>query len=133
MSLSPPVAKLARSTALHVAFAALAMGGWAAFANRGHPPARQAVAAVVQGVLSGAITYFLKRALEAMGARLPLGISWLVPPLVTCSVVLTVLIAVHRLAGTPEVARTIAVPYAVSSLYAWIYAFSLFSARRGRA
>jgi hypothetical protein len=44
--------------------------------------------------------------------------------------VLAVLLGAHRLAGTPEVWRTIALPYAVSSIYAWIYCFSLQAGRR---
>jgi fructose-specific phosphotransferase system IIC component len=133
MTVSPAVAKLARSTAAHVAFAAVAMGGWAAFANRGHGLAHEAIAGVVQGVLSGAITFFLKRSLEVMGAQLPIGLAPIVPPLVTCVVVLGVLVGAHRLAGTPEIGRTIALPYAVSSAYAWIYAFGLVMARRRAA
>jgi hypothetical protein len=41
------------------------------------------------------------------------------------AVVLVVLFTIHRLAGTPEVWTTIAVPYAVSSTYAWIYTLAL--------
>jgi hypothetical protein len=123
-------AGLAQSTLAHIAFAVLAMGGWAAFANRSHGAAAMALAGAVQGALSGAITFFLKRSLELMGARSPLAFAWLVPPLISCSVVLVILRGVHALAGTPEIWKTIAVPYAVSSLYAWIYAFSLYAARR---
>lgn len=115
---------------VHVAIAALAMGGWAAFANQAHGAVRLMLAGAIQGLLSGAITFFLKRALEAMAVRLPLAVAWLVPPLITCVVVLAVLVAAHTFAGTPEIVRTIAVPYAVSSAYAWIYAFGLFTSRR---
>jgi hypothetical protein len=47
------------------------------------------------------------------------------PPLATMVVVLAVLFTIHRLAGTPEVWATIAVPYTVSSTYAWIYILAL--------
>jgi hypothetical protein len=123
-------AAIAQSTLAHVGFAVVAMGGWAAFANRAHGIEPMALAGAVQGALSGAITFFLKRSLEAMAARLPLAAAWIVPPLVTCSVVLVVLRVAHALAGTPEIWKTIAVPYAVSSIYAWVYAFGLFLARR---
>ncbi len=125
--------RLAQSTIAHVAFAVVAMGGWAAFANRDHGLGRMALAGAVQGVLSGAITFFLKRSLEIMAARLPLALAWVVPPLVTCSVVLVVLRVAHGIAGTPEIWKTIAVPYAVSSIYAWVYAFGLFTTRRRAA
>jgi hypothetical protein len=35
--------------------------------------------------------------------------------------VLALLVAAHRLAGTRELWSTIALPYAASSAYAWIY------------
>ena len=120
---------LLRSTSVHIAVAALAMGGWATFANWGHGPERALAAGLVQGLLSGAITFGLKRSLEAMAARLPGAAAVVVPPAVTCVVVLLVLLGAHRLAGTPEVWKTIAVPYAVSSSYAWIYSLSLRLAR----
>jgi hypothetical protein len=128
-----PAAKIAGSTPVHIAVAAVAMGGWAAFANSGYPPMKQALAALVQGALSGTITFVLKRSLEAMSRRLRLAIAWLVPPLVTCAVVLAVLVGAHLAAGTPAIWRTIAVPYAVSSLYAWVYAFGIYASRRRNA
>jgi hypothetical protein len=133
MTASLATAKLFRSTALHVGFAFLAMGGWAAYANATHGVGRMAVAGLVQGALSGAITFVLKRSLEAMAARLPGGAATVVPPTISCIVVLGVLVGAHRLAGTPEIGRTIAVPYAVSSGYAWIYSFGLHAARRRAA
>jgi hypothetical protein len=119
------LAVLARSSAVHVAFAFLAMGGWALFANRAHPAGAMLLAGLVQGAISAAITLALKRALEAMAARLGGAAAFIVPPAITCVVVLAVLVGAHRLAGTPEIWATIAVPYAVSSAYAWIYTASL--------
>jgi fructose-specific phosphotransferase system IIC component len=132
MTSSAP-AGLARSSALHVGFAFVAMGGWAAFANRAHPLGSMVLAGLVQGLLSGAITLGLKRSLEAMAARLGGPVAFVLPPVVTCAVVLTVLLTVHRLAGTPEIWATIAIPYAVSSAYAWIYTASLVLAGRREA
>ncbi|HEY0648600.1 hypothetical protein [Phenylobacterium sp.] len=123
--MSSAVAGLARSGAVHGAVAFLAMGAWAAFANRGHGPGAMALAGVVQGAISCVITLILKRSLEAMFARLSGPAAVLVPPLVTMAVVLAVLVTIHRLAGTPEVWTTIAVPYTVSSAYAWIYTATL--------
>jgi fructose-specific phosphotransferase system IIC component len=132
MTSSAP-ADLARSSALHVGFACVAMGGWAAFANRTHPLTPMLLAGLIQGLLSGAITLVLKRSLEAMAARLSGPAAFVLPPLATCAAVLAVLLSVHHLAGTPEVWATIAVPYAVSSIYAWIYTASLVLAGRRAA
>jgi len=116
---------LAKSTFVHVGFAFVAMGGWTLWANSGHGLAAAWLPAVVQGAISGAITLVLKHALEAMVSRLPGPAAYAVPPLVTASVILAVLIAVHRAIGTPEIARTIAVPWSVSTLYAIVYGASL--------
>jgi hypothetical protein len=127
---SPP-RSLAKSTAAHVAFAFVVMGGWALFANSGHGLAAAAAPAVAQGALSGAITFGLKRALEAMAARLVGRLAYLLPPAVTASAIIVVLAAVHTLIGTPEVARTIAVPWSISTLYAIVYTAALARGRAG--
>ncbi len=120
---------LARSTALHVGFAVLAMGGWALFANSGHGLAAALPPALAQGTLSGLITLVLKRALEAMVARIEGPLARLAPPALTAAVILAVLVGIHRLIGTPEVLRTIAVPWSVSTLYAFIYSAALVRGR----
>ncbi|MFI4935633.1 MAG: hypothetical protein ACHP7N_13500 [Caulobacterales bacterium] len=125
------LARLARATSVHVAFAFVAMGGWALFANRTHGAAAVAPA-LAQGALSGMITLALKRALEALAARLSGPIAYIAPPLITASVILTLLVGVHSLIGTPEIAATIAVPWGVSSLYAILYNAALARGRDGR-
>ena len=124
-----PLRSLTRSTAAHVGFAFVAMGGWALFANSGHGLAAALAPAVAQGLLSGAITLVLKRTLEAMSARLRGPGAYMLPPLVTAAVILAVLTAVHTLLGTPEIARTIAVPWSVSTLYAIVYTAALVRGR----
>jgi hypothetical protein len=101
------------------------MGGWALFANRGHGLAAAMAPALAQGVMSGLITLVLKRALEAMRGRFPGLAAYAVPPAITAAVILAVLVAVHRLVGTPEIAHTIAVPWSVSTLYAILYTAAL--------
>lgn len=123
--MSSAIAGLARSGAVHGAVAFLAMGAWAAVANRAHGVEAMALAGGVQGAISCVITLILKRSLEAMFARLRGRAAVAAPPLVTMAVVLAVLVTIHRLAGTPEIWATIAVPYTVSSTYAWVYAFTL--------
>lgn len=117
--------RLARSTPVHVAFAAVAMGGWALFANRGHGQAAAWTPALAQAAMSGLITLVLKRALEAMAGRFAGAIAVLAPPAITAAAILAVLTGVHRLIGTPEIAPTIAVPWSVSTLYAIVYTLAL--------
>jgi hypothetical protein len=114
-----------RSTLGHVAFAVVAMGGWAAFANRDHGPAVMATAFAAQGALSGLITLLIKRWLEWAHARLTGPAARLLPPLVSCLTVAGLLTGVHTAVGTPEVLATVAVPWTVSTLYAFSYALSL--------
>ena len=125
------MAKLARASAIHVAVAFVAMGGWALYANRAHGAAA-IVPALAQGTLSGAITWVLKRVLEWLAGRLSGWRARVLPPLITASAILAVLVTVHRLIGTPEVAATIAVPWSVSTLYAIVYAATLARVRHGR-
>jgi hypothetical protein len=124
------IARLARASWTHVAFAFLAMGGWAVFANRAHPAGEALTAGLVQGAISALITLVLKRFLETFSARLPGPAAWLAPPAISCSVILSLLWTVHTLAGTPEVWATLAVPFAVSSTYAWIYTAIIVRGRR---
>ena len=101
------------------------MGGWALFANRSHGLASAWLPALLQGILSGLITLVLKRILEQLAGRL-VGIqAYVLPPAMTASAVLLLLICVHKLIGTPEIVRTIAVPWAVSTLYAILYSATL--------
>jgi hypothetical protein len=125
------MAKLARASATHVAFAFLSMGAWALYANRAHGAAAIAPA-LAQGTLSGAITFVLKRALERLASRLTGWRARVLPPLVTATAILATLIAVHGLIGAPEIAATIAVPWSVSTLYAIVYSGLLSKDRRGR-
>jgi hypothetical protein len=119
------LAALARSSAVHVAFAFLAMGAWAVFANRSAGLSHALIAGLVQGALSGAITLGLKRFLEAASARLPGLWAMIVPPTISCAVILVILLGAHILAGTRNVLATISLPYAVSSTYAWVYAWAI--------
>lgn len=101
------------------------MGGWALFANRSHGMAGAAGPALAQGVMSGLITLALKRTLETLAGRFKGALAYVVPPAITATTVLAVLVAVHALIGTPEIAATIAVPWTVSTLYAFGYTATL--------
>lgn len=124
-----PVARRMHSSAVHVAFAFLAMGGWAAFANRAHPMPAPLLAWLIQGALSAVITLFLKRGVEALATRLPGKTALFAPPLLAALVSASLLTAIHTLAGTPEIGRTIAVPLSVATGYAALYNLSLWRTR----
>ncbi|SOC38848.1 hypothetical protein SAMN05892877_105293 [Rhizobium subbaraonis] len=122
---------LAQSSAVHMGVAFVAMGGWAILANRGHAPAQMLLAGAVQGAMSAAITLFLKKAIERL-ARIVTGAGrlWL-PPALVIAVSGTALALIHRIAGTPEILRTIAVPLLVSASYAASYNYSLHRKEQG--
>lgn len=131
----------ATSTLAHVAFAFLAMGGWAAFANRDHDWPAMLLAGVVQGSASALLTLGLKKFLEWLSAKLApvsartgLGavVSLAAPPLITATTILALLTSLHSLAGTPEIAATIAVPFTVSTSYAILYNLSLWRRHVGQ-
>jgi hypothetical protein len=118
-----------RSSAVHIAFGFLLMGGWALFANRAHGLDEAWLPALAQGTVSGALTGVIKKVLEWMDGRLGGPPAWVVPPLVTASSILATLFAIHTLIGTPELVATIAFPWSVSTLYAIIYNAGLVRAR----
>lgn len=122
-----------KSSLVHIAFGFLAMGGWALFANRHHGLAGAWLPALVQGMLSGALTGVLKKTLEALDGRLTGPLAFVVPPAVTAGSILALLTLVHTAIGTPEVIATIAVPWSVSTLYAILYNAGLVRARRNAA
>ena len=126
------LAALARASAVHVGVAFVAMGGWTLFANRAHGAAAIAPA-LAQGTISGLITLVLKRVLEAFSARLAGPPACALPPFVTASAILALLVAVHTLIRTPEILATIAAPWSVSTGYAILYTAALRRDARGRA
>lgn len=121
----------ARRTPLHMAAAFVAMGGWAAWANSAHPMPAPLLAGAVQGSLSALITLGLKRMVEALVARVPGRAGLLAAPAAACLLSLALLSSLHRIAGTPEIAATLAVPTTVATLYAAVYAAHLRRHRHG--
>ena len=116
---------LAQNKAVHALGGFLLMGSWAAFANRGHAMPAPLIAGVVQGLLTATITLFLKAVIEAIFQRSTSLLRFLLPPLSAFLISLVLLTAIHRIAGTPEVLTTIAVPITVSTLYACLYTIAL--------
>ena len=121
---------LAKSSLVHVAVGFLLMGGWALFANSGHGLAKAWLPALAQGMISGLLTGALKKTLEALDGKIPGALAYILPPALTAGAILILLFTVHTLIGTPEVIRTIAFPWTVSTLYAIVYNAGLVRARR---
>jgi hypothetical protein len=120
---------IAKSGFLHVLAAFVLMGGWAVFANRAHPMSAALVAGGVQGAVSGLITFGLKRLIERISRQFS-GLGGLVvPPLAAFALSTTLLILLHTASGTPEIARTIIVPLAVSTSYAALYSWWLWNGK----
>ncbi len=120
----------ATSTLAHVAFGFLAMGGWAVFANRDHALGQALLSGLVQGTISGLLTLGLKKFLEWFNERLSGLNAAMLPPTVTATAILAILVTAHTLARTPEIATTIAVPFTVSTSYAILYNWGLWRRRR---
>jgi hypothetical protein len=115
----------------HMGAGFLLMGGWAVVANHGHPMPAPLVAGLVQGTLTALITLGLKRMVEGIAARTSGLAAVVLPPLAACAVSVTLLGTIHRIAGTPEVLRTLAMPATVSTLYALLWALRLKERRHG--
>ena len=128
--MSRPLARLMRSSIVHVGFAFLAMGSWAVFANRAHPMPAPLQAGLLQGAISATITLVLKRCIEYLARRFSGFTALLAPPAIAGLVSATLLTILHTLGGTPEIAKTIAVPLAVATSYAALYNYSLWRIRK---
>ena len=120
------IARLAQSGLVHVLFAFVMMGSWAVYANWGHPMPKPLIAGILQGALSGAITFALKRSLDYLRGHVARAVGWWLPPLIALSISFCLLVTAHLIAGTPEVARTISLPFSVASLYALGYNFLMW-------
>lgn len=128
--MSAPLARLMRSSIVHVGFAFLAMGSWAAFANRAHPMPAPLYAGLLQGAISATITLVLKRAIEYLASRFSGLTALLAPPVIAGLVSASLLTLLHTIGGTPEIAKTIAVPLTVATSYAALYNYSLWRIRK---
>lgn len=118
------------NTFVHIGSAFIFMGAWAYFANRLHAPHQAIFAAVLQGMLSATITFFMKKALEGLSAFF-IGKKWRWPalvatPLIVCTGSLILLVSAHVMAGTPELFATIALPFSVAFSYACFYSLRLW-------
>ena len=115
----------------HITAGFLLMGGWAVLANRAHPMPAPLLAGLVQGTLTALITLGLKRMVEAIAVRTTGPAALALPPLAACATSVAILGAIHTLAGTPEVLRTLTIPATVSTAYALLWALRLKRARHG--
>ena len=118
--------RFAEQTWLHVAGAFVLMGGWATFVNSNHPIPTPLLAGLVQGVLSGIITFVLKNLLDGLRKRMNDGYGVWVPPFIASLMSFCLLLTMHRIADTPDVLKTISVPFAVASTYAVSYNFKMW-------
>ena len=114
---------LARSSAVHVLFAFVAMGSWTVFANRAHPTPAPRLAGMNRGGLSACITLFL---IGLLSLRLDGIIA--VPAIATYLVSASLLTLIHALSGTQEVLATIVLLQLVATSYAALYNLSLWKA-----
>ncbi len=121
------VQRLARSSPVHGAFAALMLGGWAVFANAAHPWPAPLIAGLVQGALSACIALGQKAIIERTLARItPTRTGATVwPVLISGTFSLVVIVTLHTLARTPELLATISLPWTMGLIYSTLYTLTL--------
>lgn len=122
--------KILQSSITHISFAFVAMGSWAVFANWAHPMPKPLYAGLLQGLMSATITFFLKRTIETLQAKFKRKQALWAPPAVACSASLGLLAGAHILAGTPEVIKTIILPFSVAASYATLYNYLIWKNRK---
>lgn len=102
-----------------LALAAFAVyGGWAALANHGHGARVAFRALITQGASSATTTLLIGGLVELLRRRMPGGAA----AVLAASVTAVFHVVVHLVAGTPEVARTVAPSIVVGYLFAAAYA-----------
>lgn len=116
---------LLRSTLAHVLTGIVAMSAWAIFANRGYALSASLIAGLTQGALSGLLTLFLKRSVDVLRTVFSGSVRYWAPPLLAFLGSSALSILGHTLANTPEIIRTISVPFAVTGIYIFTYNFTL--------
>lgn len=119
-----------RSSAAHMAFGFVLMGGWALFANRAHGLGQSWLPALAQGTVSALLTGVIKKVIEWLDGQVGGVLAYAMPPFITAGSILVILYVMHTLIGTPEIAATIAFPWSISTVYAVIYNAGLVRARR---
>ena len=126
-----PVFKLLSGLAAFVLW-----GGWAYYINGGSANPASLKAAGVQGSASFIITLLMVRAVTWLHGRLPSGTiqAWL-PSVITLSCTGSALIAIHLLAGTPQILPTIAPALLVGGLFCLYTSHTLrkMEARHGQS
>lgn len=93
-------------------------GAWAALANLGHGSHVALRAGLAQGASSATTTLLIGALVEGLRRR----VSASAAALLAASVTGTFHVVVHLVAGTPELARTVAPSIAVGYLFALAYA-----------
>lgn len=98
------------------------MGGWAFIANLTHSWHAALLAGLVQGAITGTMTFFIKKAIETVASRTT---GMLPPTLAASAFSATVLTTIHTIAGTPAFWTTVIVPFSVATIYGATYTFTL--------
>jgi phosphoglycerol transferase MdoB-like AlkP superfamily enzyme len=110
------------SNLAHILAGVAFMGSWAFVANLGHPWPAPLLAGLVQSLITGTVTLFMKRAIE-WTARRTVG---LLPPTLTASAIsASFLTVMHTAAQTPAFWLTVVVPFSVATIYGATYTLTL--------
>lgn len=107
-------------------------GGWAGCANAGHGAVVAARSFVVQGLSSATTTLLMGAVIEALRARVGKGsIRELVPSVFATLAATCFHVSLHALAGTPEIARTVAPSVVAGLVFSLVYSRLTRRARSG--
>ncbi|WP_265655663.1 hypothetical protein [Verminephrobacter aporrectodeae] len=110
----------------------LVQGGWTLWVNLPHGLGRSAISAAMQGLLSGVSASVMTLIMEWIYRTLsPSPLRPIASALGPILLMASVLYAVHRVIGTPEIAATMALPMIAIVAYAIVYTAKL--SRRSRS
>jgi len=118
--------KTTRKALLISSIAFVLQGSWAVYANQRFGLEKSLVAGLVQGLCSFAMTFVTTMILEyllALWRALAPGIRLVAVVTVTTLIIALVQSTAHWIAGTPEIAITIAPAVILGGVYCVVYAF----------
>ncbi|MEC7760418.1 MAG: hypothetical protein VX874_00740 [Pseudomonadota bacterium] len=121
-----------QSNLAHVLAGIFLMGGWAFIANITHSWLAAFEAGLLQGLITGTMTFFIKKAIEWVASNTT---GVVTPTLAASAISATVLTTIHTIAGTPAFWATVLVPFTVATIYGATYTFTLrraFAVSRAR-
>jgi len=107
----------------------LIWGTWAYYVNQSSGVFVSLKSGLIQGAASGFMTLIMVRIVSKFYQILPKNLYWLaLPPLLTVVMTGSCIVALHWLANTPDIVRTVVPPFSMALMFCAFTTYKLHSA-----